>query len=223
MKGQSSSSNSWTGSSSTAVTPSFLQVGDFLDQPGEGARLGHARERMAGEAADVQLVDDGVFERRTAAERPRASRRPAEEQAAAMGALARVVPVSVRIGRNRGRVVRAPRPCPSDDGGAGGVEQDELGIEAMAAAVRPIDAPAVAKGRRQPDDQDVPVVAGAVLADRQRDLAQRVVAVEGQQDEADRRAVAAQQGEIDAVGQGGGAQRQRSSASGAKCVHARAA
>ena len=41
----------------------LLQVGDLLDQPAEGAGVRDAGARVAGEAADVQLVDDRVGER----------------------------------------------------------------------------------------------------------------------------------------------------------------
>src|SRR4029453_11496116 len=43
-----------------AVDPKLLQVGDFLDQTTEGARVGDCRRRMLRKAADVQLIDHTI-------------------------------------------------------------------------------------------------------------------------------------------------------------------
>ena len=87
------------------MTPSVLQVGNLLDQPGEGARLGHARGRMAGEAADVQLVDDAVFERRQGRRVLLPVERAAEEEAAADRCCG-VSPVSHWLPHDRRRRIR---------------------------------------------------------------------------------------------------------------------
>ena len=91
----------------------------------------------------------------------------------------------------------------------------------MAGAARAVDAPAVSEGRRQAGDEDVPVVAGAVAARMQGDLRERLVAVERIDDEEDGRAVAAQQGEIDAVGLGRGAEGHTTTASDPQSEHKR--
>ena len=52
----------------------LFQIGDLLDQPGKVPGLRDAGGGMAGEAADVQLVDDRVFQARSAAGRPLPSR-----------------------------------------------------------------------------------------------------------------------------------------------------
>ena len=64
----------------------LLQIGNLLDQAGEGARLGRRRRRMAGEAAHVQFVDDGIFQRRDERGILAPVVGPADEQAAAVGA-----------------------------------------------------------------------------------------------------------------------------------------
>ncbi len=153
-KGQSSSSNSWTGSSSTAVTPSRFRYGIFSTRPANVPGCGDAGGRVAGEAADVQLVDDRVLQRRQRRRVLAPVERAADEQAAPRGA--------AHAGRWPAQVGAAAPAGAVGEGGRGRVEQDDAGVEAVAAPVRPVHAPAVAERRRQAGDQDVPVVAGAV-------------------------------------------------------------
>ena len=196
MNGQSHSSNSWIGSSSTAVTPSACRYGIFSIRPAKVPGWATQRRRMAGEAADVQLVDDGVFERRQRRRILLPVEGPAQEDAAARWWLRRsgLAATGPRRRRRTGRWRR-------DRAGRG---RDR----SSGPAARAVDAPAVAERRRQAGDQDVPVVAGAVAARVQGDLGQRLAAVQRVEDQEHRGAVAAQQGEVDAVGLGRGAQRQ---------------
>src|SRR5258708_17618710 len=108
---------------------------------------------MHREAAHVQLIDNGVFERRQRRRVLVPIERPAEEQAA---------PVSA--GRRALEMMAIGSPaCAVGDSGAAGVEQYEVWVEAMPAAARAIDPPAVAKRGGQAGDKYVPVIAGAVL------------------------------------------------------------
>src|ERR1043166_5551112 len=133
---------------------------DLLDQPGEGARPDHARAGMYREAADVQLVDDGVFER--------GQRR---------GVAAPVVSVPAEDGPS----LAAPSPgydaipfAPdaARDQPPARIEQHEVTVEAVAWATRPVHAPAIAEGRGESFDQDVPEIAGPVPPGVEGDLGQ---------------------------------------------------
>src|SRR4051794_29957385 len=82
--------------------------------------------------------------------------------------------------------------------------------------MRAIDTPAVTKHRRQPADADVPVVPGTVLPAVQRDLGERLIVVKGVDYEPDRRPMATEQREVDAIEVGRRSKRQRTAARGAK-------
>src|SRR5262249_5938599 len=97
-----------------------------------------------------------------------------------------------------------------------------VGVEAVADADGAVHAPAVAEGARQAGDGDVPVVAGAVAPGVEADLGDGVVVLLGQQHQPGGGAVAAEQGEVDGVGELGGAQRQGPAAGDAQLGHASA-
>ena len=167
-----------------------LEIRNLLGEAGEGARVGGQRGGVAAEAADVQLVDDGVFERRQEGGVLLPVEGPAEVDAAARRA------VLFRLGtgwlRWR-RLVRAvaagskDRWCWGRSGGRGCGGRPRW--------------PAVGEGRRQASREDVPVVAGAVAAGVEGDLGDRLAALEARADheEGTRRSVAAEGGEVDAV------------------------
>jgi hypothetical protein len=162
---------------------------------------------MAGEAADVQLVNDGVRQGHERRHVLLPVEGPAEEKTAARGVL------------GAGLDEAAPDGA-AGDGGRRRVDEDEVAVEAVAAAGRAIDAPAVAERGRQAADEDVPVVAGAVAARVEGDLAERLrPLLEGVQHERHGRAVPAEQGEVDAVGLGGGAEGQGTAARAAEGLH----
>ena len=45
--------------------PERLQIGDFFYQAGKSAGLGYSGRRVTGETADVQFIDNRIFERRS--------------------------------------------------------------------------------------------------------------------------------------------------------------
>ena len=147
---------------------------------------------MAGEAAHVQFIDDRIFERR--------QRRTI------------FVPI---IGPANKKT--AARCLAVGDGGASGVEENDLGIEAMAASFGPVDAPAIAKDRRQAGHENMPVVAGAMAVRIERYFRQHLIFVHGQNNQPHRRPMAAQQGKVHAVNQRGGPQGQGASVRSFQC------
>src|SRR5205807_1694735 len=130
-------------------------VGDFFDQPGKGPRLGDHGGGMHGEATHVHFVDDGIFHRRDERDILAPVVVTADVEAAAMSASLVVAAVEVMA-------VAAPAGSVGD-GGAAGIEQHEGGIEAIAAPLRTVDAPAVTKDLGGIVQMDVPKVAGAML------------------------------------------------------------
>ena len=88
---------------------------------------------MAGEAAHVQLVDDGVFERREQRDVFVPVEGAAKEQAAARG------PRHTRLRIDVPRRIASP-DAPPRHGRARRVEEDKVGIKAMPKADRAIDA-----------------------------------------------------------------------------------
>src|SRR6516162_9873146 len=108
---------------------------------------------MAGEAANMQLIDDGVLKR---SERRRVLlpiERPAKEKAPA---LCRLALMALHVGRV------APRGAVGNSCGSG-VKENEFRIELMARSARPVHAPAVSKCRWQTRDKDVPMIASPIL------------------------------------------------------------
>src|SRR5262245_3818943 len=89
----------------------------------------------------------------------------------------------------------------------------------MSVRPRAVDAPAVAERRGQVLDQDVPVIAGAVDARVEVELGELPFLVERQDHEADGGAVAAEEGEVDAVGYGKRTEWRGTSTGGAKREH----
>ena len=106
------------------MTPSHFRYGIFSTRPREGAGLGDAGGRVAGEAADVQLVDDASLRAGSAAGRRRPSR-------SARPRWNRLRPAWCAAGRSR--TVAGPDGAVGEHGG-GGVEQEAAGVEAVAAA-----------------------------------------------------------------------------------------
>ena len=191
MNGQSLSSNSWTGSSSTAVTPSHFRYGIFSTRPAKVPGCATPAGRVAGEAADVQLVDDGVFERGAAA-----GRRPPSRSAGRGGR-----GCGGWCGAGRSRRLPAQTAAVREHR-RGRVEQDDGRVEAVAGAAS--GRPRASRSRTlrgRPCDADVPVVAGAVLlrVERRSRRAARPPSG-GQDDERDGGAVPAEEGEVDPVG-----------------------
>src|SRR3954467_7355783 len=82
----------------------------------------------------------------------------------------------------------------------------------MTTSARSIDAPAVAEDRRQAGNQDVPVIARAVLERIEANFRQRVIAFIGQEKQLNGCAMTAKEGEIDAVRKCGRPQGKRSAA-----------
>ena len=163
----------------------FLEVGDFLDDPAEGAGVGDPGRGVAGEAAHVQFVDDRVLQ--GDAQRPVALPvvAVAVDQAAGFAAQAgaRTAPV--------GRV----------DLAGVGVEQDAAVVIGMAAAQRIVgtaDPVAVAQVVRGADEQGVPDIAGAVVG-RVEGKLDPVGPVPACDHQGDGLGVAGEQGEIDTV------------------------
>ena len=168
---------------------------------------GTPRRRVAGEPADVQLVDDRVLERdeRRGVVLPVVPR-PAVVQAAARrcdaGRSRRAGPPDGPVGEQRRRRGR---------GAPGRVEP----VAAGRSGRRPASRSRTVGGR--PSTQDVPVVAGAV------ERGSRAISASGAsspsscvEDERDGRAVAAEQGEVEPVVGAGDAERQRPAAGGAE-------
>ena len=186
----------------------LLQIGNFLDEPGEGPRLGDQGIGVHREAAHVQFVDDGIFHRQN--ERhilaPVVGAAPIE--AAAMGAAlvaqaVEVVPVAAPVGA-------------VGDRGAAWVEQDEVRIEAMSAAHGSVNAPAVAKDLGRIVDMDMPKIAGAMGARIERDVGEDLVAVQWLKNQLHGGAMPAHENEVDALRQRRGPERRRSASAGAE-------
>ena len=64
-----------------------------------------------------------------------------------------------------------------------GIEEHGVGIEAIAVARRSVDAPAIAEDGRQARDEDVPVVAGAILEAVELNFGNWIARVDGIEDE----------------------------------------
>ena len=97
----------------------------------------------------------------------------------------------------RGTLPDAPQRPAARQGPGRRVDQDDAGVEPVAHALGPIDAIAVAELVGQAIDPDVPVVAGAVVPRVERDLGGDLGVARLREDQRDRRAVAAEQDEVD--------------------------
>ena len=143
-----------------------LEVGDFLDQAGKRSGLAHSRGRMAGKAADVQFINDGIFQGNARRYVLAPVKRLANEEAAPPGAFG--------VGLTRLAPDRAV-----GEGGRGWVQKNERWIEAVATVLGAIHTPAIAKSRRQSGHQHVPVAPRAILRRVERDFRERSIAVQG--------------------------------------------
>ena len=180
----------------------FPEIRDLLDQPGERAAglLSDPGARVAGEPADVHLVDDG------------ARGGPAQREVALPVVRARIDDHALH--RRRGVVALPSRGLAvvvlrDDHAPAVRVEQDLGGIEPQPArgVRRPLDPVAVDLSRRAPGHEHVPVVVGPVRRRVDPDHAGRggvVLPVEEQ--EFDARGGPREQAEVDAPLDDGGAQ-----------------
>src|SRR5581483_7171116 len=105
---------------------------------------------MTSESANVQFVDDGVFERNSGRHILAPVERATKKNATLDGPLLF-------------RFLRSAPDVAAGNSRRGWIEQHAAGIEPVAVAGRAVDAPAVTKNRRQARNENVPVVAGAVL------------------------------------------------------------
>ena len=185
----------------------LAQVGDLLDQPGEGSRVLDAARGMTGEAADMELVDDGPVEpARLDAREPRRHVRHEGPQRRVPGLGGIGGPAAVP-----GRVAHGARPR---------VEQVLARIEAPAGllgVLRTVHPPRVAGARGQAFDEHVPEVEGSVRLGGERDHLERLGRVRRlEQQQLDARGVAAVDAEVDPAVARAGARRE--ARSGAGCV-----
>ena len=123
-----------------------LQIADFFAQAAKGAGTAQARGGMPGKAAHVQLVDNGVLNRRT--------KRPVPFP---------VVALVVDAAAGRGAQCGPPlAPGAAIQSPGIGIQQNARGVVGMAVLVRPADAIAVAQCGGRVDQENMPDIAGFV-------------------------------------------------------------
>src|SRR5262249_47401665 len=138
-----------------------FEIGNLLDQSGKGPRRGNSGGRMTGKAADVQLIDNGVFKRRQRGDVPAPVEGTAQEDATpARRLLVWLDPSTPHGAARQGRGCR--------------IEQNQRRVETMDHSTRSVDAPAITESRREPTDRDMPVIARPIAPRMQGDLGQRV-------------------------------------------------
>ena len=112
----------------------------------------------------------------------------------------------------RGRFPPVPQGRPHESARAVRVEQDDLGVVAVAVVLGPVDPVAVAELLGQAVDADVPVVARAVQQRVERDLGVDLAVAGLREDQPDRRPVPAEQDEVDPAGRRSRSRGQRAAA-----------
>ena len=169
--------------------PQLLEVGDLLHDPAEGAGVRGAGARVAGEAADVHLVDDGVGE----GDRERVLVAPVE----LLVDDARVQPLETALLDRH----LAP-PLEPHHRLRVGVDQDLARIEApqVRGRVGPAVGPeAVLDPGVDALDEDVPDVTRLVVAGVEGQLEDGLPLPGGEEDQVDRGRVLREDGEVDPV------------------------
>ncbi len=181
----------------------ILEIRDLLDQPAKGAAVADARRLVDREAADVQLVDDGVLARD-----------------AGIDVVGPIVERAAQEAPPGDPARLAPR-LPAGEGPRGRVDEDDARVVAVAVAPRAVDPVAVRELVGQAVDADVPVVAGPVVVRAQRDLDEDVGVAGLGDDEADRRRMPADHHEVHAIGCAARSQRDRVAAADGQRVPAK--